>query len=71
MLVDGSATVNLMPYSVFMRLGKGDYKLVKTNLSLNSMGGNSMEDRGVISTELTIGSKLLATTFFVIEVSGN
>jgi hypothetical protein len=30
-----------------------------------------MEDRGVISMELTIGSKLLATTFFIIEVQDN
>jgi hypothetical protein len=30
-----------------------------------------MEARGVISMELTIGSKSLATTFFIIEVQGN
>jgi hypothetical protein len=30
-----------------------------------------MEARGVISMELTLGSKLLATTFFIVEVQGN
>jgi hypothetical protein len=30
-----------------------------------------MEFRGVVSMELTIGSKSLATTLFVIEVQGN
>jgi hypothetical protein len=30
-----------------------------------------MEARGVISIELTIGSKSLATAFFVVEVQGN
>jgi hypothetical protein len=30
-----------------------------------------MEAQGVVSMELTIGSKLLATTFFIIEVQGN
>jgi hypothetical protein len=30
-----------------------------------------MKARGVISMELTVGSKSLATTFFVIEVQGN
>jgi hypothetical protein len=30
-----------------------------------------MEFRGVISMELTVGSKSLATTFFVVEVQGN
>jgi hypothetical protein len=71
MLVDGGATVNLMPYTVFKKLGWEDDELVKTNLTRNSVGGNPMEARGVISMELTVGSKLLATTFFVIEVQGN
>jgi hypothetical protein len=30
-----------------------------------------MEARGVVSMELTIGSKFLATAFFVVEVQGN
>jgi hypothetical protein len=30
-----------------------------------------MEARGVISMELTVGRKSLATVFFVIEVQGN
>jgi hypothetical protein len=30
-----------------------------------------MEAQGVISMELTVGSKSLATTFFVIKVQGN
>jgi hypothetical protein len=30
-----------------------------------------MEARGVVFMELTIGSKSLATTFFIIEVQGN
>jgi hypothetical protein len=44
---------------------------VKTKLTLNDVGGNPMEAQGVISMELTIGSKLLATTFFVVKVQGN
>jgi hypothetical protein len=39
MLVDGSATINLMSYSVFKKLRKEDDELVKTNLMLNGMGG--------------------------------
>jgi hypothetical protein len=34
-------------------------------------GGNPMEVRGGISMKLTIGSKTLATVFFVIEVQDN
>jgi hypothetical protein len=63
--------VNLMLYSIFKKLGMEDDELMKTNLMLNGVGGNPMEARGVISMELTVGSKSLATTFFVIEVQGN
>jgi hypothetical protein len=71
MLIDGGAAVSLMPYSVFKKLGREDDELVKTNLTLNSVGGNPMEARGVISMELTVGSKSLTNAFFVIEVQGN
>jgi hypothetical protein len=71
LLIDGGAAVNLMPYSVFKKLRREDDELVKTNLMLNGVGGNPMEARGVVSMELTIGSKSLATTFFVIEVQDN
>jgi hypothetical protein len=60
-----------MPYSVFKKLGRNDDKLMKTNLMLNGIGGDSMEARGIVSMELTIESKCLATTFFVIKVHGN
>jgi hypothetical protein len=38
---------------------------------LNSVGGNLIEARNIISMELTMGSKSLAIAFFVIEVQGN
>jgi hypothetical protein len=34
-------------------------------------GGEPIGDKGVISMELTIGSKTLATTFFIVETQGN
>jgi hypothetical protein len=71
MLIDGGAAVNLMSYSIFKKLGREEDELVKTNLTINSVGGNPMEDRGVISMELTVGSKSLATVFFIVEMQGN
>jgi hypothetical protein len=73
MLVDGGAAVNLMSYAMFKKLGWENNELMKTNLTLNSVGegGNPMESRGVISMELIVGSKSLATAFVVVEVQGN
>jgi hypothetical protein len=60
-----------MPYSLFKKLRREGNELMKNNLTLHGMGGNIMEARGIISMELTIGSKSLATAFFIIEVQGN
>jgi hypothetical protein len=72
MLVDGGAAVNLMPYSLYRKLGKQDDELVKTNMTLSDVGtDSSIKARGVTSVELTIGTKTLAAAFFVADVEGN
>ena len=71
MLVDGGASVNLMPYTTFHKLGKGLGDLIKTNMMLKDFGGNVSKTRGAINVELTIGSKTLLTTFFVIDEKGS
>jgi hypothetical protein len=72
MLVDGGAAVNLMPYSLYRKLGKQDDELVKTNMTLSGVGtDSSIKARGVTSVELTIGTKTLAAAFFVAYVEGN
>ena len=72
MLVDGGAIVNLMPYSLFKKLGGKDDELIKTNMTVNDIGGGDLIDaKGVAFMELTIGSKTLATVIFVSEVQGN
>jgi hypothetical protein len=38
MLIDGGAAINLVPYSIFKKLGREDDELVKTNLMLNGVG---------------------------------
>jgi hypothetical protein len=39
MLVDGGIAINLMSYTVFKKLGREEDELMKTNLTLNGMGG--------------------------------
>jgi hypothetical protein len=56
-----------MPYSLFKKLGGSDDELIKTNMTVSGVGGELMGAKGVISMELTVGSKTLATTFFVAE----
>ena len=39
MLVDGGATVNLMPYSLYKKLGGTNEELIKTNMTVSGVGG--------------------------------
>ena len=71
MLVDGGASINLMPYTTFCKLGKGPEDLMETGMMLKDFGGNAYKTRGAINVELTIGSKTLLTTFFVIDGKGS
>jgi hypothetical protein len=72
MLVDGGAAVNLMPYSLYRKLGKQDDELIKANMTLiDARTDSSIKVKGVTSVELTIGTKSLAAAFFVVDVEGN
>jgi len=69
-LIDGGAAINIMPYTVYRKLGKGDQDLTKTDMMLKDFEGNVSPVNGAICVELTIGSKTLPTTFFVISGKG-
>jgi hypothetical protein len=40
MLVDGSAAINLMPYTTYRKLGKTQEDLIKTDMTLKDFTGN-------------------------------
>ena len=50
MLVDGGATINLMPYTTFRKLGKGPEDLLKTDMMLKGFGGNASKTQGPLTS---------------------
>ena len=60
MLVDGGAIVNLMPYSLYKKLGGKDEELIKTKMTVSGVGrGDPIGAKEVASMELTDRSKTL------------
>ena len=55
MLVDTSAAVNLMPYSVLRRFGCSSADLIKTNVTLNDFNGQPSEAMGVLNVKVDSG----------------
>jgi hypothetical protein len=67
MLVDISAVVNIMPYSVLRQLGHSAEDLIKTNIMLSDFNGQASEAHVVLNVDLTVGSKTIPTSFFIIS----
>jgi hypothetical protein len=67
MLVDTGATVNIMLYSVLRRLGRSAEDLIKTNVTLSDFNGQASEAQGVLNVDLTVGSKTVLTSFFIVS----
>jgi predicted aspartyl protease len=67
MLVDTGATVNIMPYSVLHRLGRSAKDLIKTNVTLSNFNGQASEAQDVLNADLTMGSKTVPTSFFIVS----
>jgi hypothetical protein len=71
MLVDGGAVVNVMPYATYWKLRKGEEDMIKIDMMLKEFEGVASPARGAINIELMIGSKILPTTFFIINGKGS
>jgi hypothetical protein len=67
MLVDTGAAVNIMPYSVLRRLGRSAEDLIKTNVMLSDFNGQASKAQGVLNVDLTLGSKTVPTSFFIVS----
>jgi hypothetical protein len=75
MMVDGGASVNIMSLDVFElghvfeELGRVNI-MKKINLSLSGFSGEPAKARGIVSKELTVDSKTVPVTFFMVDVKG-
>jgi hypothetical protein len=70
MMVDGGVSVNIMPLSVFEKLGHDDGNLKQRNLSLCGFSGELVMAHGIVPKELIVGSKTMPTTFFMVDAKG-
>jgi hypothetical protein len=67
MLVDTGAAVNIMPYSMLHWLGRSAEDLIKTNITLSDFNGQASEAQDVLNVDLTVGSKIIPTSFFIVS----
>jgi hypothetical protein len=70
MLIDGGASVNILPLSLFKKLNHVEGDLNHRNLSLSGFAGDPMEAIGIICKEVTVGTTTMPTAFFVVDLKG-
>jgi hypothetical protein len=64
---DTGAAVNIVPYSVLRRLGRSAEDLIKTNVTMSDFNGQALEAQDILNVDLTVGSKTVPTSFFIIS----
>jgi hypothetical protein len=70
-LIDGGASVNILPLSLFKKLSHIEGNPKRTNPSLSGFPGDPTEAKGIIYKEVMVGSKTVPTTFFVVDMKGH
>jgi hypothetical protein len=70
MLVDGGASINILPLSLFKKLGHVEGELKCTNPILSSFAVDPTKVKGIICKELMVGRKTMPTAFFMVDVKG-
>lgn len=65
-LINGGATVNLMPHILIKKIGKYDIDLRPHNMVLSNYEGKKRHVFGVIQVDVTIGSITRPAVFMVI-----
>lgn len=69
--VDGGATGNLIPYTLFKKMGKGDDDLRQHNMVLSNYEGKTNNILGVVQVDLVVGTTTRSTLFMVINSKVN
>jgi hypothetical protein len=70
MLVDAGVSINILPLSLFKKLGRVEGDHSRTNLSHSGFASDLTEAKRIIYKEVTVGSKTVPTAFFLMEVKG-
>ena len=66
-LINGGAIMNVMPVEILKKLGKSQKDLKETNMKMTNFTGESIDALGFYIAELTIGTKISITVFFVMD----
>ncbi|KAM1325678.1 hypothetical protein PS1_047190 [Malus domestica] len=69
MLIDGGATVNVLPLNQIKRRCKSKENLIPTDLKVSSFSGAITKTHGILPLKVGLRSKQIMLAFFVVDSS--
>ena len=70
-LICNGSTVNVMPLRMLRALGRSINDLIETEVVVSAFTGEVSKTLGMLPVNITIGSKIALSAFFVIDSTAN
>ena len=70
-LIDNGSVVNVMPLRMLIAMGKSINDLIETEVAVSAFIGDVSKTLGILPINITIGSKTVLFSFFVIDSTTN
>ncbi|CAL8167779.1 unnamed protein product [Prunus armeniaca] len=68
-MVDGGASINLLPHRMLSKMGRTERDLIPTRLTVTNFAGGITKTHGILDVDVIVGSKKLKIAFFVVDTT--
>ncbi|CAL8111839.1 unnamed protein product [Prunus armeniaca] len=68
-MVDGGASINLLPHRLLNKMGRTEKDLIPTRLTVTNFAGGITKTRGILDVDVIVGTKDLKIAFFVVDTT--
>ncbi|CAL2228303.1 unnamed protein product [Prunus armeniaca] len=68
-MIDGGATINLLPHRLLTKIGRTEKDLITTYLTVTSFAGGITKTHGILDVDVVVGTKELKIAFFVVDTT--
>ncbi|KAI5317149.1 hypothetical protein L3X38_036856 [Prunus dulcis] len=65
-MIDGGASINLLPHRLLVKMGRTEKDLIPTHLTVTNFIGGITKTRGILDIDVIVGAKKLKIAFFVV-----
>ncbi|CAL2277256.1 unnamed protein product [Prunus armeniaca] len=68
-MVDGGATINLLPHRLLSKMGRTEKDLIPTHLTITNFVRGITKTHGILDVDVVVGTKELKIAFFVVDTT--